>query len=71
MRNAAGDLLLFAINWEERPVSVDVLLPDEAAGGTGFSLDATGVVTEKALHAETGTLDLAPQEALVGRFPAE
>jgi len=72
MRNAAGDLLLFAINWEEHATSVALTLPHEATGtGEGFAVGASGAVTEKALDAETGTLDLSPQEAVVLRFSAQ
>ncbi|MBD3293405.1 MAG: hypothetical protein GF393_10810 [Armatimonadia bacterium] len=70
MRNAAGDLLLFAINWEEHPVTVDVALPD-AGTGTGFSLAAAGTLTERSVDSDSTKLDLAPQEALVVRFAAE
>lgn len=70
MRNAAGDLLLFAINWEEHAVTVDVTLPEETAGtGAGFALGADGVVTERAVEPGHG-LALSPQEAVVVRFAA-
>ncbi len=71
MRNAAGDYLLFVINWEERPRAVTAFLPDNAATvGTGFALGADGIVAERSCAvADQGvTLDLAPQEAVVLRF---
>lgn len=72
MRNAAGEMLLFAINWEETAVSVDVSLPEEATGtGAGYSLSADGSVAERSIAAGATTLDLAAQEAVVVRFAAE
>jgi len=78
MRNAAGDLLLFAINWEGDPQSCEVALPEGcAAQGAGFSLESTGAVSEAQAEArqEAGelrlSLDLEGQEARVLRFAAE
>lgn len=72
MRNAAGDHLVFAINWEEYPVTVDLVLPDEVAGAAaGLSLSASGAVTERSIDAGASELRLAPQEAVVLRFPAQ
>ncbi len=79
MRNAAGDLLLFAINWEEQAASVEAVLP-RGGGGRGFRLAADGSVGPVGLSASedekmparfTAELDLAPQEAVVVRFAAE
>ncbi len=71
MRNAAGDLLLFAINWEERAASVTVSLPEDApADGSGFAVLPDGSVSGASAAAadRAVALDLAPQEALVLRF---
>ncbi len=78
MRNAAGDLLLFAINWESEPLNCEVALPPGcAAQGAGFSLASTGAVSEVQGQAQQQAgetrlaLDLAGQEARVLRFAAE
>ncbi|MGC9318408.1 MAG: beta-galactosidase trimerization domain-containing protein, partial [Armatimonadota bacterium] len=71
MRNGAGEHVLFAINWEEHPVTVSLALPDEIAGaGAGLSLSAAGSVTERSIEAGASDLRLAPQEAVVLRFAA-
>jgi hypothetical protein len=78
MRNAAGDVVLFAINWESDPQSCEVALPEGcAAQGAGFYLDSAGAVSEAQAEArqEAGelrfSLDLEGQEARVLRFAAE
>lgn len=79
MRNAAGDLLLFAINWEEHPVSVEALLP-QGGPGRGYRVVADGTVSEIELTATAHhniprrhllPLELEAQEAVVLRFAAE
>jgi hypothetical protein len=76
MRNAAGDLLLFAINWEERPVAVDVALPVGGAG-EGFRLREDGPVIPASLTAGPDAerfvlpLSLGAQEVVVLRFAAQ
>lgn len=72
MRNAAGDYLLFAINWEETAASVGVSLPEGLAGtGEGYSLSEDGSVSARSLAADAPTLDFAPQEAVVLRFAGQ
>ncbi|MGD9497989.1 MAG: hypothetical protein AB7Y46_16935 [Armatimonadota bacterium] len=71
MRNAAGDYLLFAINWEEQARAVTAFLPADAAPtGAGFALHADGNVADASVAAtdQAVALELAPQEALVLRF---
>ncbi len=78
-RNAAGDYLLFAINWEEEPVAASVALPARATDGSGWSLLSDGSVVERTATArqQAGAdrcaldLDLTAQEAVVLRFAAE
>lgn len=78
MRNAAGDLLLFAINWEEHPVSLEALLPQGGAG-IGYRLVADGTMSEIEVAATAHdnfphdrrhllSLELEAQEAVVLRF---
>lgn len=82
VQNGAGDLLLFAINWEEHPASVTVFLPGNAARtGTGMALHADGTVSETSAESvphergggEVGRLplNLDPQEAVVLRFATQ
>ena len=71
MQNAAGDYLLFAINWEERAATTTIFLPEDAAPtGSGFALLPDGSVADASVTVVDGgaVLDLAPQEAVVLRF---
>ena len=75
MRNRAGDLLLFAINWEAEPLSCEVALPSgHDSDGSGFAIGSTGSVSQIRARAEAQAqearlrLDLAAQEARVLRF---
>lgn len=81
LRNAAGDYLLFAINWEEHAAKTTVFLPEDASpSGSGYALAADGSVRDvsaatsprqqSARRVQAAVLDLAPQEAVVLRFAA-
>ncbi|HIE53207.1 MAG TPA: hypothetical protein EYP85_15755 [Armatimonadetes bacterium] len=73
--NAAGDLVLFAINWEREPVRVRIRLPKGpwAAAGEAWALAPDRPLREETWQAaeEFLSLRLAGQEAQVGRFSVE
>jgi len=82
MQNAAGDYLLFAINWTTEPAHADVAWPrrHDSGVGDGFALAPDGTMREVGVLVEPHgefflrrvvKLDLAPQEAVVLRFPAQ
>ncbi len=71
MRNAAGETVLLAINWESEDLTCEVRLPEGAgASGAGWSIGPDGSVSEAAATVADGvaSLDLAGQQAMVLRF---
>ncbi len=72
MRNAAGEIVLFAINWESDTQQCQVALPEGSGSmGEGFALNAQGAVAPMAASADgDGTLALAleGQQAVVLRM---